>query len=126
MTHQNNWVRYAVKVGVAYGSDVDLVKKILLECAAMHPRITKKPAPYVLFKDFGANSLEFELRFYVSDIWNGWEAPSDIRYAINKRFIEEGVEIPFQQVVIHHGSSVAGETESQFYARKKKGKKNAD
>jgi small-conductance mechanosensitive channel len=89
LTHQNNWVRYGVKVGVAYGSDVDLVKKVLLECATSHPKVTKKPAPYVLFQNFGDSSLDFELRFYVSDIWSGWTAPSDIRYQINKRFNEE-------------------------------------
>lgn len=124
LTHQNNWVRYAVKVGVAYGSDVEKVRKVLLDCALAHPRVTKKPAPYVLFQDFGANSLDFELRFYVSNIWDGWEAPSDIRYMINKRFIEEGIEIPFNQIVVHQGSHVAKETAAQFYA--KGDKKNAD
>lgn len=126
MTHQNNWVRYAVKVGVAYGSDVELVKKVLLECAASHPKVTKKPAPYVLFQNFGASSLDFELRFYVSDIWAGWEAPSDVRYIINRRFIEEGIEIPFNQMVVHQGSQVADKTAAQFYAKNKKSTKNAD
>ena len=124
-THENNLVRYAVKVGVAYGTDVELVKNLLLECAASHPKVSKKYAPYVLFQDFGESSLDFELRFYVNDIWNGWTAPSDIRYIINRRFIEEGIEIPFKQMVIHQGSTVAQQTENQFYA-KKKGKKNVD
>lgn len=124
-THQNNLVRYSVKVGVAYGTDVELVKRLLLECAATHSRVAKKPAPYVLFQDFGESSLDFELRFYVNDIWNGWSAPSDIRYIINRRFIEEGIEIPFKQMVIHQGSTVAQQTENQFYA-KKRSKKDAD
>lgn len=126
LTHQNNWVRYAIKVGVAYGTDVELVKKVLLECAAAHPKVTKKPAPYVLFQNFGESSLDFELRFYVSDIWNGWSAPSDVRYIINRRFIEEGIEIPFNQVVVHQGSTVAEKTETQFYAKKQGTPKNAD
>ncbi len=125
LTHQNNWVRYSINIGVAYGSDVELVRKLLIECALTHNRVVKKPAPYVLFKDFGESSLDFELRFYVNDIWNGWTAPSDIRYIINRRFIEEGIEIPFKQMVIHQGSTVAQETETQFYA-KKKDNKNAD
>lgn len=124
-THESNLVRYSIKIGVAYGTDVELVKKLLLECAATHSRVAKKPAPYVLFQDFGESSLDFELRFYVSDIWNGWTAPSDIRYIINRRFIEEGIEIPFRQLVVHQGSTVAQETENQFYA-KKGGKKDAD
>ena len=125
-THENNWARYAVKVGVAYGSNVDKVKDLLLECAASHPKVAKKPAPYVLFQDFGENSLDFEIRFYVSDINVGWTAPSDIRFIINRRFKEEGIEIPFRQMVIHQGSQIADRTENQFYAKKKGAKKNAD
>ncbi|MCQ2741072.1 MAG: mechanosensitive ion channel, partial [Alphaproteobacteria bacterium] len=90
LTHQNNWARYAVAVGVAYGSDVRKVEEILLECAAAHPKVAKKPAPYVIFKDFGASSLDFEVRFYVTDVLSCWTAPSDIRYKINERFNEEG------------------------------------
>lgn len=101
LTHQNNWARYGVKVGVAYGTDVEKVKKILLECAAAHPKIAKKPAPYVLFQDFGSSSLDFELRYYVSDVWGGWTSPSEVRFIISKRFEEEGIEIPFTQIVVH-------------------------
>lgn len=128
LTHSNNWARYSVTVGVAYGSDVEKVKDILMECATSHKRVLKKPEPYVLFQNFGASSLDFELRFYVSNIWDGFTAPSDIRYEINRRFNEEGIEIPFAQLVVHQGSVVSEETESQFYASKKnkKGAKNAD
>ncbi len=125
-THQNNWARYAVKVGVAYGSDVERVKELLLECALSHPKVAKKPSPYVLFQDFGESSLDFELRFYVTDINVGWTAPSDVRFIINKRFKDEGIEIPFRQMVIHQGSQIADRTENQFYAKKTRGKKNAD
>ena len=126
LTHGNNWARYAIKVGVAYGSDTQKVKEVLLECAQNNRRVLKKPEPYVLFQDFGASSLDFELRFYVSDIWNGWTVPSDLRFEINRRFAEEGIEIPFPQMVVHHGSEVSSETQSQFYALKNKGKNNAD
>ena len=102
-THDDNMSRQSVTVGVAYGSDVEKVTKILLDCAAEHKSVMKNPAPYVLFKDFGSSSLDFELRFYVKDINSGWTAPSDLRYMINKRFIEEGIEIPFPQVVVHNG-----------------------
>lgn len=103
MTHGNNWTRLNVSVGVAYGSDTEKVKQILLECAANHPKVLKKPAPYVLFTDFASSSLNFDLRCYSSNIWEGWIIPSDLRFAINKRFIEEGIEIPFPQVVVHKG-----------------------
>mgnify|MGYP003412114527 CR=1 FL=1 len=77
----------------------------------------KKPAPYVLFQNFGQSSLDFELRGYSSNIWEGWEIPSELRFEINKRFIEEGIEIPFTQMVIHQGSKVASRTSKQFYAK---------
>lgn len=105
MTLDDNISRQIVNVGVAYGSDVDKVTNILLECAAKHPTVLKNPAPMVLFKDFGSSSLDFELRCYVHDIRKGWTVPSDLRYAINKRFIEEGIEIPFPQVVVHKGDA---------------------
>ena len=117
LTHGNNWSRQSVRVGVAYGTDVDKVKQILLECAAKCKYVLKNPAPYVLFQDFGPSSLDFEVRCYTNDIWNGWIIPSELRSEINRRFIEEGIEIPFQQMVIHQGEKVA--PEEQFYARRK-------
>lgn len=106
-THDDPISRQSLSVGVAYGSDVEKVKKILLECAAEHKLVMRNPAPYVLFKDFGSSSLDFELRCYVKDIRNGWVVPSDLRYAVNKRFIEEGIEIPFPQMVVHRGDKVS-------------------
>ncbi len=103
-THDDNMSRQSVAVGVAYGSDVEKVTKILLDCANTHKLVMKNPAPYVLFKDFGSSSLDFELRFYVKDINSGWTVPSELRYTINKRFTEEEIEIPFPQVVVHQGN----------------------
>ena len=101
MTHGNNWTRVNVSVGVAFGSDVEKVKDILIECAKANPKVLKRPEPYVVFQNFGASSLDFDLRCYSDNIWEGWSIPSELRYAIYKRFNEEGIEIPFQQVVIH-------------------------
>ena len=109
LTHGNNWMRFKVSVGVAYGSDVEKVKQILLECAAKNKGVLKKPEPYVLFQDFGSSSLDFELRGYSSNIWNGWLIPSELRFEINKRFIEEGIEIPFNQLVVHKADDTAKE-----------------
>ena len=90
-------------------------------------KVLKKPEPYVLFQDFGASSLDFELRGYSSNIWEGWSIPSDLRFEINRRFIEEGIEIPFNQLVVHRGSEVSQETQEQFYAfRRKKTENSAD
>lgn len=116
LTHGNNVARCAVQVGVAYGSDVEKVRKILLECANNHRFVLKNPAPYVLFQDFGSSSLNFELRCYTANIWDGWIIPSDLRFEINRRFIEEKIEIPFPQIVVHSGEKVSDD--KQFYAKK--------
>lgn len=105
MTHGDAMSRQSVAVGVSYGSNPEQVKNILLECAKKNRKVMANPAPYVLFKDFGASSLDFELRFYVNDIWKGWVVPSEIRYEIFKRFQEENIEIPFPQIVINKPSS---------------------
>ncbi len=104
LTHGNNWQRQKIVVGVSYDSDADVVTKLLLECARSCKKVMKVPAPYVLFKDFGASSLDFELRFYVSDIWSGWQASSDVRYEILRRFREENINIAYPQIVVHQGS----------------------
>ena len=105
MTHGDAMSRQSVAVGVSYGSNPEQVKEILLSCAKKNRKIMTSPAPYVLFKDFGSSSLDFELRFYVSDIWKGWTVPSEVRYEIFRRFQEEGIEIPFPQIVINKPSS---------------------
>lgn len=104
LTHGNNWQRQKIVVGVSYDSDAEMVTKLLLECAKSSKKVMKVPAPYVLFKDFGASSLDFELRFYVSDIWSGWQASSDVRYEILRRFREENINIAYPQIVVHQGS----------------------
>ena len=76
LTHGNNWQRQTIAVGVSYDSDAEQVTKLLLECARSCKKVMKVPAPYVLFKNFGESSLDFELRMYGSDIWSGWSAGS--------------------------------------------------
>ncbi|MFV9484315.1 mechanosensitive ion channel family protein, partial [Christiangramia sp. ASW11-125] len=66
-TQNHKTTRESVKVGVAYGSDVEKVRMILLECAKEQKGILKKPEPFVLFEDFGDSALMFALHFYVSD-----------------------------------------------------------
>ena len=104
LTHDNNWHRQSIAVGVSYDADADVVTKLLLECVKSSKKVAKNPAPYVVFKDFGSSSLDFEVRYYLSNIWEGWSAASDIRYEILKRFREENINIAYPQLVIHKGS----------------------
>ena len=123
----------SINVGVADGSDTRRVAEILLECAENHKRVLKKPAPSVVFKDFGPSSLDFELRCYTSDIWTGWIIPSDLRFEIDRRFREEGIEIPFPQQTITLGDADLKaallrklQAENKKEPKKKTGKKKGE
>lgn len=99
-THQNKTIRRKIIVGVAYGSDIDLVKRLLVYLAETNPRVYKVPAPFCRFVDFGSSSLDFCLYFYAS-IDSAWEIESEIRFDIDKTFKEYKVEIAFPQQDIH-------------------------
>ncbi len=102
LTHGDNWQRQSIFVGVSYDADVEKVTALLIECAKSNKRVTKVPAPVVLFKDFGASSLDFELRFHVTDVRTDYIASSEVRYTILRRFREEGIEIAYPQLDIHN------------------------
>ncbi len=89
--------RIKIPIGVAYGTDPEKVKDILLEIGKGHPLVMSYPAPKVMFLNFGASSLDFELRVFLRDINSSMSARSDINFAIASRFAEEGIEIPFAQ-----------------------------
>jgi potassium-dependent mechanosensitive channel len=96
-TLTNPVTRVPVNVGVAYGSDVQKVLQILTEAGAAHPSVSKAPAPAALFMGFGDSSLDFELRIWVDDISSRLVARSAVLAEIDRRFREEGIEIPFPQ-----------------------------
>lgn len=98
---RGNIGRITIPVGVSYGSDPEQVRKILLACANGHELVLDDPPAFVLFTDFGASSLDFELRCYLSDISFGLVTRSDLRFAILAALREAGIEIPFPQRDIH-------------------------
>ena len=96
-----------VPVGVAYGSDVRLVERLLLEVARENPDVLEDPKPDVCFREFGDSSLNFALR-----VWNQNHVHrklvlySALNFAIFDKFKEHGVEIPFPQRDLHIRSGV--------------------
>ncbi len=107
-SHQSEKTRFRIKVGVAYGSDVDLVLKVLKESAMEHPEIRDKESVHSRFIDFGNSSLDFELLFYSSNVFRIENLKSDIRQIINRKFIENKITIPFPQVDLHFKSDKTG------------------
>lgn len=105
LTHQmvNNWTydddltRFTIKVSVAYGSDIDLVKQILVKCAQEHPKVKNTKPIFVRLLNFGDNGLEMDLVFWADQNFYIEIYKSEIRFAINKEFEKYGVVIPFPQ-----------------------------
>ena len=100
-THNHKLTRFSVVVGVAYGSDVEKVKNVLVSCAASNPEVVKNPAPFVFFTDFADSQLTFSLMFYSRSVFRIEFVKSEIRFAIDKAFRENGITIPFPQRDIH-------------------------
>ncbi|WP_339625094.1 mechanosensitive ion channel domain-containing protein [uncultured Winogradskyella sp.] len=100
-TQNGTLTRESVNVGVAYGSDVILVKKLLLEAANSHKDVLSIPEPTVIFADFGESSLDFTLVFTLNDSFKATFPKSDIRFKIDKLFREHHISIPFPQRDIH-------------------------
>ena len=100
-TQNGSETRENIEVGVAYGSDVNKVKELLIQAANSHPSILSVPPPLVLFTNFGDSSLNFKLVFTLNDSFQGAIPKSDLRFEIDKLFRENNITIPFPQRDVH-------------------------
>ncbi|WP_245949316.1 mechanosensitive ion channel family protein [Lutibacter citreus] len=91
----------SIDIGVAYGSDVEKVKQLLIEVANEHPKILKSKKPNVLFMDFGDSSLNFRLLFTINDSFSHLFIKSDLRFKIDEKFRLNEIQIPFPQRDVH-------------------------
>ncbi len=105
-SHQSNKARFRISVGVAYGSDVDLVIKLLEESAIEHPDVFDRNLIQERLMGFGNSSLDFQLLFFSKNIFRIEKVKSDIRKIINKKFIENNITIPFPQMDVYMKSDV--------------------
>lgn len=109
LTHANNLFRLRIQVSVSYSSDVELVKKTLLEVAHAHPEVITEPsptmesvtAPFVRFINFAESSLDFELLAWIPDSFQRFDIASDLHSMIWHKFKEYNITIPFPQTDVH-------------------------
>lgn len=100
-SHQTKKTRFRIDVGVAYGSDVDLVIKVLEESAFEHPDVSDRELTEARLMNFGNSSLDFQVLFFSSNIFRINKVKSDIRRIINRKFIQNNIAIPFPQMDLH-------------------------
>lgn len=94
-------MRLTIPVGVAYGSDVETVMRVLMAVATQSSQVLKTPQPVVLFLNFGDSALDFQLRVWIADFNDRRIIQSALIREIDRKFREEGVEIPFPQRDLH-------------------------
>ena len=105
----NTVTRLIVNVGVAYGSDLALVKRLLLQAANEQPGILKDPEPHALFLSFGASTLDHELRVYVGQLSERTNVTDALNRRINELFAENNIDIAFNQLDVFIKNNDSGE-----------------
>ncbi len=105
----NTVTRLIVNIGVAYGSDLALVKRLLLQAANEQPGILKDPEPHALFLSFGASTLDHELRVYVGQLSERTSVTDALNRRINELFAENNIDIAFNQLDVFIKNNDSGE-----------------
>ena len=100
-THSEVSSRFEIKVGVDYGSDVNLVMQVLKQAVSEHPNVLKTPAPNIRFADFADSSLNFTVLFWSEEVFRVENIKSEIRVRIFELFKANNITIPFPQRVVH-------------------------
>ena len=93
--------RVVIRLGVAYGSDLDKVKEVLLQAAHEHPKVMPEPAPAVFFTTFGASTLDHELRLYVRELRDRSYTVDELNRTIDRLCRENNINIAFNQLEVH-------------------------
>lgn len=108
-TLNNTKGRIDIAIGVAYGTDLHLARKLMLDAARAHPACLDEPAPMCVLRNFGDSAIEFQLLFWVGDVTLGrLEPKSEVMFAIVDAFKANAITIPFPQRDVHMISTASG------------------
>lgn len=107
-TLSDTTTRITIKVGVVYGSDPELVHRLLLQAAMANPLVLREPEPRSWFVAFGPSSLDFELRVFVGTLNDRLQAQSDLHREIARLLRENRIDIAFPQMELHVGTLPEG------------------
>ena len=106
-SHSNKPIRRRIPIGISYGSDVELARKLCVDAALDIPRVLKDPPPRCLMRGFGDSAIDLELRFWIDDPENGVaNVSSDVLLGIWRRFQDHSIEVPYPQRDLHLRSGV--------------------
>ena len=110
LSYPSPLLRVKVMVGVAYGSDLELVKKIMEDVCRENPKVLDEPPPDSYFLEFGESSLDLRVTCFVTDWRDEWNVSEEIRLEIYKRFMKNGIEMPFPQRTLWWGKGQDNQT----------------
>jgi small-conductance mechanosensitive channel len=100
-SHGSELTRFSIKVTVEYNSDIELIKKLLIQAATTHPKVKKEQPITVLLNNFGENGLELELYFWADQSWEILFYKSEIRFEIDRLFRQHKITIPYPKRSVH-------------------------
>ena len=108
-TRESPVIVHKINVGISYGSDLRLAKKIMTEEARAHPRVSKKPQPFVTLDQFAEYSINLKLWIWLKNALDREQVRSDLLESIKDRFDREGVEIPFPYRTVVYKKEIPAE-----------------
>lgn len=103
-SYENETVIFTVEVGVHYQSDLELIKKLLIESATENPEISTTQKPFVRLENFGDSSLDLKLYFYTATPYRSSQIRSDVRVAILEKFRKNNINIPYPISTLENAS----------------------
>lgn len=110
-SYSGDKIRQSIEVTVAYGTDAQVVRQLLLDVANEHPHVMKALPPAVNLTSFGTSGMHFSLMIWISELWFYQSILSDIRFEVNRKFAENKIIIPI--IATNSGTHAAVKTTSK-------------